>query len=121
MQGRVGNEGSKEHEVVEDDLNNPELQEILKSAKAVEELVALAKEEGVELTDDNLRTAARKDLTLRTCFCCDVPVESPVRTCRNKAGWGYVRRVVSQSQLVTQVLHPFEPILRFLCLKGKLR
>ena len=56
MQGRVGNEDSKEHEVVEDDLNNPELQEILKSAKAVEELVALAKEEGVELTDELLDT-----------------------------------------------------------------
>ena len=53
---RWGSEDSKEHEVVEDDLNNPELQEKLKSAKTVDELVALAREEGVELTDEMLDT-----------------------------------------------------------------
>ena len=37
-----------------DDLKNPELQEKLKSAKTPEELVALAKEEGLELSDDQI-------------------------------------------------------------------
>ena len=34
-----------------EDLKNPELQEKLKSAKSAEDLVALAKAEGLELTD----------------------------------------------------------------------
>ena len=37
-----------------DDLKNPELQEKLKSAKTPGDLVALAKEEGVELADEQL-------------------------------------------------------------------
>ena len=37
-----------------DDLKNPELQEKLKSAKTPEEMLALAREEGFELTDEEL-------------------------------------------------------------------
>ena len=37
-----------------EDLKNPELQEKLRSAKNAEELVALAKEKGLELTNDQL-------------------------------------------------------------------
>ena len=37
-----------------DDLKNPELQEKLKSAKTPEEMLALAREEGYELTDEEL-------------------------------------------------------------------
>ena len=36
------------------DLQNPELQEKLKAAKAPEDILALAKEEGFELTDKQL-------------------------------------------------------------------
>ena len=41
-----------------EDLKNPELQEKLKSAKSVEDLVALAKAEGLELTDEQLEAVA---------------------------------------------------------------
>ena len=41
-----------------EDLKNPELQEKLKAAKTPDELVALAKAEGIELTDDQLETIA---------------------------------------------------------------
>ena len=37
-----------------EDLKNPELQEKLKSANTPEELLALAKEEGYELSDEQL-------------------------------------------------------------------
>ena len=37
-----------------EDLKNPELQEKLKACKSAEELTALAKEVGVELSDDEL-------------------------------------------------------------------
>ena len=37
-----------------EDLKNPELQEKLKSAKTPEELVALAKDEGYDLSDEQL-------------------------------------------------------------------
>ena len=37
-----------------EDLKNPELQQKLKSAKTAEELVALARDQGLELTDDQL-------------------------------------------------------------------
>ena len=37
-----------------EDLKNPEFQEKLKSAKNINELVALAKEEGVDLSDKQL-------------------------------------------------------------------
>lgn len=37
-----------------EDLKNPELQEKLKSAKTPEDVLALAKEEGYELSDDQL-------------------------------------------------------------------
>ena len=37
-----------------EDLKNPELQEKLKSAKTSDELVALVKEEGIQLSDAQL-------------------------------------------------------------------
>ena len=37
-----------------DDLKNPELQEKLKACNTTSELVALAKEEGIEMSDDEL-------------------------------------------------------------------
>lgn len=41
-----------------DDLKSPELQEKLKNVKTPEELIALAKEEGYELSDEQLESAA---------------------------------------------------------------
>ena len=41
-----------------EDLKNPELQEKLKAAKSAEDLVALAKAEGLELTDEQLEAVA---------------------------------------------------------------
>ena len=41
-----------------EDLKNPELQEKLKAAKAPEEVLAIAKEEGFELTDDQLEAVS---------------------------------------------------------------
>ena len=41
-----------------DDLKNPELQEKLKACGTVEELIALAKEEGIELSDEQLDTVS---------------------------------------------------------------
>ena len=41
-----------------EDLKNPELQEKLKSAKTPEDILALAKEEGYELDDDQLEAVA---------------------------------------------------------------
>ena len=41
-----------------EDLRNPELQEKLKSAKNSDELLALAKEEGIELSDEQLDSIA---------------------------------------------------------------
>ena len=49
-----------------EDLNNPELQEKLKSAKTADELVALAKEEGLELTDEQLEAVSGGDWDCRT-------------------------------------------------------
>ena len=40
------------------DLKNPEIQEKLKAAKTPEELLALAREEGCELTDAELESVA---------------------------------------------------------------
>ena len=37
-----------------EDLKNPELQEKLKSAKTAEEILAIAKEEGYQLSDEEL-------------------------------------------------------------------
>ena len=37
-----------------EDLKNPELQDKLKSVKTADELIELAKEEGVELTDEQV-------------------------------------------------------------------
>ena len=37
-----------------EDLKSPELQEKLKACKTTEELVALVREEGVELTDEQI-------------------------------------------------------------------
>ena len=39
-----------------EDLKNPELQEKLRAAKTADELVTLAKEEGLELTDEQLES-----------------------------------------------------------------
>ena len=41
-----------------DDLKNPELQEKLKGCTSAEELVALAKETGFELSDEQLEAVA---------------------------------------------------------------
>jgi hypothetical protein len=41
-----------------DDLQNPELQEKVKACKTPEEVLALAKEEGYELTDEELESVA---------------------------------------------------------------
>ena len=41
-----------------DELKNPELQEKLKACKSVDELVQLAREEGAELTDEQLDAVA---------------------------------------------------------------
>ena len=48
----------KRLEVNFEDLKNPELQEKLKNAQTPEELVALAKAEGVELSDEQLEAIA---------------------------------------------------------------
>ena len=44
-----------------EDLKNPELQEKLKSAKSAEDLVAIAKAEGLELTDEQLEAISGGD------------------------------------------------------------
>ena len=56
---------AQEHEPTEkglevnfEDLKNPEFQEKLKNAQAPEELVALAKAEGVELSDEQLEAVS---------------------------------------------------------------
>ena len=41
-----------------EDLKNPELQERLKSAKTPEEILAIAREEGFELSDEELSAVA---------------------------------------------------------------
>ena len=41
-----------------EDLKNPELQEKLKACETTEDLVALAKEEGMELSDEQLESLA---------------------------------------------------------------
>ena len=44
-----------------EDLKNPELQEKLMAVESVEELVALAKAEGMELSDDQLESVSGGD------------------------------------------------------------
>lgn len=44
-----------------EDLKNPEFQEKLKSIKTPEELLALAKEEGYELSDEKLQAVSGGD------------------------------------------------------------
>ena len=51
-----------------EDLKNPELQEKLKACKTPEELVALAKEDGVELTDEQLESLAGGGKWLGKCW-----------------------------------------------------
>ena len=51
-----------------EDLKNPEFQEKLKSAKTADELVELAKAEGMELTDDQLEAIAGGE-DWRSCEC----------------------------------------------------
>ena len=56
-----------------EDLKNPELQEKLRSAKSLAELVELAKEDGVELTDEQLESLAGGGAWLGKCeiYCPD--------------------------------------------------
>ena len=60
-----------------EDLKNPELQEKLKACKTPEELVALAKEDGIELTDDQLEAISGGGKWLGKCwsYCSDKAVE----------------------------------------------
>ena len=44
-----------------EDLKRPELQEKLKSVQTFDELVALAREEGMELTDEQLKALSGGD------------------------------------------------------------
>lgn len=50
-----------------DDLNNPELQEKLKNAKTPEEIFAIAKEEGYELSNDQLESISGGDWCFDYC------------------------------------------------------
>ena len=57
-----------------EDLKNPEIQDKLKSANTVEELVALAKEEGAELSDEQLDAVSGGEEWYEPCtgkFNCD--------------------------------------------------
>ena len=47
---------------------SPELQEKLKAAKTAEELVDLAREEGVELSDEQLDSIAGGEWTMSKCW-----------------------------------------------------
>ena len=51
-----------------DDLKNPELQEKLKGAKTPEELLAIAKEEGYELSDEQLDSISAAGDKWYNCF-----------------------------------------------------
>ena len=51
-----------------EDLKNPELQEKLKACKTPEELIALAKEDGIELTDDQLEAISGGGKWLGKCW-----------------------------------------------------
>jgi hypothetical protein len=55
-----------------EDLKNPEFQEKLKSAQTPEELAALAKAEGVELSDEQLETIAGGSWREGDTWCVDV-------------------------------------------------
>ena len=59
-------------EVNFEDLKNPEFQEKLKNAQAPEELVALAREEGVELSDGQLEAIAGGSWREGDTWCFDV-------------------------------------------------
>ena len=54
-----------------EDLKDPELQEKLKGAKTPEELLELAKEEGIELTDKELNGVADGSFWDSDNFCTD--------------------------------------------------
>lgn len=58
MIGRYPNISMKGRHMNIDDLKNPELQERLKNAKTPEELLAIVKEAGYELTDEQLNAIA---------------------------------------------------------------
>ena len=51
-----------------DDLKNPELQEKLQSASSLDELVALAKEQGMDLSDDQLEVLSGGGKWLGKCW-----------------------------------------------------
>ena len=55
-----------------EDLKNPELQEKLKNARTPEELVVLARAEGVELTDEQLEAIAGGSWREGDTWCIDV-------------------------------------------------
>lgn len=54
------------------DLKNPEVQEKLKNVQTSEELAALAKAEGVELSDEQLETIAGGSWLEGDTWCVDV-------------------------------------------------
>ena len=51
-----------------ENLKNPELQEKLRAAKTTDELLALAKEEGLELTDEQLEAMSGGAEWYEPCF-----------------------------------------------------
>lgn len=51
-----------------DNLKSPEFQEKLRSAKSFEGLVSLAKEEGIELTDEQLESLSGGDEWYEECW-----------------------------------------------------
>lgn len=51
-----------------EDLKNPELQEKLKACKTADELVELAREEGVELSDEQLDSIAGGAWEMNKCL-----------------------------------------------------
>ena len=51
-----------------EDLKNPELQEKLKNAQTTEDLIALAREEGIELSDEQLEAVSGGGKWLGKCW-----------------------------------------------------
>ena len=55
-----------------ENLQNPEFLEKLKSAKTTEEFMALVQEEGIELTDEQLKAVSGGAFTCNDVVCWDV-------------------------------------------------